>query len=101
MQDNTENIPPRERRSAFERFLGGSPGRVAVRLIIMSLIVGLVLAWLGLSPRDIYLWAERSFAGLFDNGLEVIQSAFGYVITGALIVVPLWFIMRLLAAGRR
>jgi hypothetical protein len=33
-------------------------------------------------------------------GFEAVQKGFGYFLTGALIVVPIWFIARLLRAGR-
>ena len=36
------------------RFIGGSPLAVAVRLILLSVLVGVILAALGLDPRDIF-----------------------------------------------
>ena len=35
------------------RFFGGSPGRVLVQLVVLSLVVGVVLSALGVSPFDI------------------------------------------------
>jgi hypothetical protein len=37
----------------MERFLGGSPLGVALRLIIISVVVGIVLTALGYNPRDL------------------------------------------------
>ena len=37
----------------MERFFGGNPALVLLRLIILSLIVGVVLAALGFSPYEI------------------------------------------------
>ncbi len=37
----------------MERFFGGSPGAVLIRLSVVSLIVGILLSALGLSPYDI------------------------------------------------
>lgn len=101
MPETMDNRETNQRRGWLESFLGGSPGRVVVRLVIMSLIVGFLMAIFGLSPEAIF----RSFQGfinsIFDNGFEVFRDAFAYVLTGAVIVLPLWFIGRLMAAGRR
>jgi hypothetical protein len=37
----------------MERFFGGNPGLVMIRLAILSLVVGVLLAALGFSPFDI------------------------------------------------
>lgn len=90
-----------QRPGWVESFLGGSPGRVVVRLILMSLVVGFLMAILGISPEAIFRSIEGFINSIFDNGFEVLQSAFAYVLTGAVIVLPVWFIGRLLSAGRR
>ncbi|RDE08900.1 DUF6460 domain-containing protein [Pelagibacterium lacus] len=96
-----DNRDTNQRPGWLENFLGGTPGRVIVRLIIMSLVVGFLMSVFGISPEAIF----RSFQGfvnsIFDNGFEVFRDAFAYVLTGAAIVLPLWFVGRLLAAGRR
>ncbi len=82
-------------------FLGGSPGGVAVRLIVMSLLVGFLMSIFGISPRDIVASAERLFRDIFENGFEVFDNLFGYVLAGAIIVIPIWLVARILASGRR
>jgi len=85
------------------RFLGDSPWRVALRLIVLSVIVGLVLSAFNLHPLDIYFWAERAFLRIYNMGFALFENAFGYFLFGALIVVPVFLIMRLfsLMGGRR
>ena len=101
---NPESMDKREtnqRRGVVESFLGGSPGRVVVRLILMSLVVGFLLSVFGLSPDAIYRSIQGFVESVFDNGFEVFRDAFSYVLTGAVLVLPIWFIGRLLSAGRR
>ena len=45
--------------ASMERFLGGSPLSVLVRLIFISLLVGAGMAFLGLSPQSLYEAAAR------------------------------------------
>lgn len=91
----------KERPGWVESFLGGSPGRVVVRLVIMSLVVGFLMSVFGISPEGIFRWFQGFINSIFDNGFEVFRDAFAYVLTGAVIVLPLWFIGRLMASSRR
>lgn len=101
MPDTMDKCETKQRPGWVETFLGGSPGRVVVRLILMSLFVGFMMSIFGISPQAILGSIERFFNSIFDNGFEVLRSGFNYVLTGAVLVLPLWFIGRLLAAGRR
>ena len=63
------------------RFLGGTPLAVAFRLILLSILVGVVLAAIGFDAVN-WLWR--------------------YFLLGAVIVVPIWFLTRLFGTpGRR
>lgn len=62
------------------------------KLALWSLIVGAVLYWLELSPKDIYGWSADKIAGLWD---WIVGDAVQYILLGATIVVPLYFLMRL------
>jgi hypothetical protein len=84
----------------IERFLGGSPLGVLVRLIFISLLVGAAMAFLGLSPRALYDSAARFLRSIFDLGFGSVREVGQWVIAGALIVVPLWLLSRLFAARR-
>lgn len=85
----------------MERFFGGSPALVLTRLAIISLIVGVLLSILGLDPFDIIDSLRRLVLRLYDMGFEAIERLFRYFLLGAVIVVPIWLIGRLLKiAGR-
>jgi hypothetical protein len=85
---------------SVDRFLGGSPLGVLVRLIFISLLVGAAMAFLGLSPRSLYEAAARFVRSLGDLGFGAVREVGQWVIAGALIVVPLWLLARLFAARR-
>lgn len=82
------------------RFIGGSPGRVAVQLIAMSFVVGIILSVLGVSPYDIVSGLERLARRIYNMGFDTVEWIFRYFLLGAVIVIPVWLIMRLLKMGR-
>ncbi len=84
----------------IERFLGGSPLSVLVRLIFISLLVGAAMAFLGLSPRGLWEAAGRFVRSLGDFGFDALRDVGDWVIAGALVVVPLWLLSRLFASRR-
>jgi uncharacterized protein DUF6460 len=79
----------------MERFFGGNPGLVLLRLAILSLVVGVILAALGFSPFDILRSIQELIARIYDLGFEAIEKAGRYFLLGAVIVFPVWFIARL------
>ena len=85
--------------SKLNRFLGGSPGSVLVRLIFLSLIVGAFMAFLGITPLGLIEGLFDWISSVFDLSLETVQEVGLWILYGAVIVVPLWLISRLF--GRR
>jgi hypothetical protein len=83
--------------NALHRFLGGSPAAVFVRLFFISLIVGVFLMWLDIRPYEIFRAIERLFERLYNLGFDAIREVFEYVLAGAALVVPIWFVARLLS----
>lgn len=84
----------------MERFFGGNPAMVIVRLVILSLIVGVLLAVLGLDPRDIVNSMRRLILGIYDMGFEAVERVLRYMLLGAVVVVPIWLVARLFKLGR-
>ena len=79
--------------SAFNRFLGDTPLRVAVKLTIASFLMGVALVWLDLHPRDVFTWIGDGFRAIWNLGAE----SFEYLALGAAVVVPIFLVMRLLS----
>ena len=79
------------------RFLGDSPMRVAVKLVVFSVIVGVVMSAVGWTPRTIYDGIVRFFQRLWDMGFDAIYNSLEYLFLGAAIVVPVFLLIRLLS----
>ena len=83
------------------RFLGGSPASVALRLVALSIVLGLVLSALGFSPLDIATSVRALATRIYNSGFDAIIWAWRYFLLGAVIVFPVFLLMRLLRLGRR
>ena len=82
------------------RVFGGSPLAVLGRLILVSLLVGVILSALGLDPFDIWHSIERLFRSIWEMGFDAVLWLWRYFLLGAVIVVPIWLIMRAVNAPR-
>jgi len=82
------------------RIFGGSPLGVLVRLILVSILVGVILSALGLDPLDIFESLTRLVRNIWESGFDAIRWVWGYFLLGAVIVIPIWLIMRLVNAPR-
>jgi hypothetical protein len=80
----------------MERFFGGNPALVLLRLVILSLIVGVVLAALGFSPYDIIQNIRDLAQRIYDMGFAAVEKGFRYFLLGAVIVFPVWVVMRVI-----
>ncbi|MBR0894178.1 hypothetical protein JQ616_04385 [Bradyrhizobium tropiciagri] len=100
MPDNIRDLPAGGQSDGLYRFLGGSPLSVAFRLILLSILVGVVLAAIGLDPWNILTSIRRLFQSLWDLGFDAISWAWRYFLLGAVIVIPIWLLSRLFGAPR-
>jgi hypothetical protein len=79
----------------FARFLGGSPLSVAVRLAMLSIIVGVILSAIGLDPLDIVQSIDALFRTVWNMGFDAVVWVWRYFLLGAVLVIPIWLIVRL------
>jgi hypothetical protein len=89
-----------DRSDSFSRFLGGSPLAVAGRLILLSILIGVVLSAFGLDPLNIIRSLQTLIERLWNMGFDAVRWLWGYFLLGAVIVIPLWLIIRLMNAPR-
>lgn len=73
---------------------GGSPLGVVLRLAVISLIVGIVLSALGLTPDNLFYKLNILARRIYDLGFGMFDWFLGYLLLGAMIVVPIWAIAR-------
>jgi Family of unknown function (DUF6460) len=98
MPNETRELPAAP--DGFTRFLGGSPLPIAFRLILLSILVGVVLAAIGFDPYNIIRSIELLFRRLWDLGFDAINWLWRYFLLGAVIVIPVWLLSRLFGAPR-
>lgn len=84
----------------IQRFFGGPPLSVLFRLILLSILIGVILAALGLDPLNIIDSIRRLVLHIWDMGFDAVRWLWQYFLLGAVIVVPIWLIMRLVKAPR-
>ena len=82
------------------RFFGESPLGTIVRLVLLSIVVGIVFSALGITPSNILERLQLLVRNILDLGFDTFRSAFNYFLLGAVVVVPIWLIVRLVRAGR-
>jgi len=69
---------------------------VLFRLILLCVIVGVILHALGFDPGNIVESIRRMIQAIWDMGFDAVRWMWRYFVLGAIIVVPIWVIMRLL-----
>ncbi|WP_062203451.1 DUF6460 domain-containing protein [Aureimonas sp. AU12] len=81
-------------------FLGGSPLSVIVRLAVISLLVGVLLSWLDIRPYEIVDWITGLFEWGWYSVFGSLNRAVDYFLLGAVIVVPIFLLSRLMKSSR-
>ncbi|MBV9348024.1 MAG: hypothetical protein JOZ70_15080 [Pseudolabrys sp.] len=87
-------------RTQSERWLGGSPLAVIGRLIMISVLVGVILSALGLDPLNILDSLRRLLGDIWNMGFDAVRWLWRYFLLGAVIVVPIWLLMRVVKAPK-
>ena len=80
------------------RFLGGPPLAVLARLVLLSIVVGVILSAVGLDPRNILDSIENLIRNVWDMGFDAVRWLWRYFLLGAALVVPIWLLVRLARA---
>ncbi|BCJ91889.1 hypothetical protein IZ6_26240 [Terrihabitans soli] len=82
------------------RFFGGPPLWVLAKLVMLSVVIGVILAVLGLDAWALFYGLQDLFYSLFDNLWDAIDTVLRWFLLGAVIVFPIWLIARLMKVGR-
>src|SRR3984885_13758346 len=95
-----ESLEARKSHDYVQRFFGGPPLAVVGRLILLSILVGVILAAIGLDPWNIIDSVRRLFLHIWNMGFDAGRWLWQYFLLGAVIVLPIWFLVRLAKAPR-
>lgn len=82
----------------IERIFGGPPLATLAKLAFLSLVVGAIMAGFGLTPRGMVESLANAARVVFGMGFERIRDFGGFALTGAIIVVPIWLVARVLGS---
>ena len=84
----------------INRFLGGPPLAVIGKLVLLSILIGVVLSALGLDPMNIFSSLQRLIRDVWNMGFDAVRWLWQYFLLGAVIVIPIWLILRLMRAPK-
>jgi hypothetical protein len=84
----------------INRFFGGSPLAVLGKLILLSILIGVVLSALGLDPLNILASLQRLIRDVWNMGFDAVRWLWQYFLLGAVVVIPIWLILRLVRAPK-
>jgi hypothetical protein len=82
------------------RFLGGPPLAVLGKLILLSILIGVVLSALGIDPLNIFSDLQRLIRNVWNMGFDAVRWLWQYFLLGAVVVIPIWLILRLVRAPK-
>ena len=92
------NERPALSHAGYSRFLGGPPLAVFFRLVLLCVLVGVILHALGFDPGNIIDSIRRIVQAIWDMGFDAVRWLWRYFLLGAIIVVPIWLILRFMRA---
>ncbi len=78
------------------RVFGGNPLAVVLRLAVLSVVVGIVMSALDIRPENLLQHLRLLVQRISALGFGAVESVLGYLILGALVVVPIWLVARLI-----
>jgi uncharacterized protein DUF6460 len=86
--------------AVVSRFFGGPPLAVLARLVLLCVLVGIILHALGFDPGNIIESIRRMVEGVWNMGFDAVRWLWRYFLLGAIVVIPIWIIVRFLRTPR-
>lgn len=77
-----------------------SPAATIAQLVLWSVVVGVILSALGITPFNIVDRIGLIIRNVWNLGFDALNWAVQYFLLGAIIVVPIWLISRFLGQRR-
>ena len=77
------------------QFFGDSVASTLIRLVLLSVVVGVVFSALGITPVNLIERLELLIRNIANMGVDAFYWAIKYFLLGAVIVFPIWFLLRL------
>lgn len=77
------------------QFFGESVVGTLVRLVLLSVVVGIVFSVLGITPFNLIERLQHLVRNIMNLGFDAFGWGLQYFLLGAVIVFPIWFLVRL------
>ena len=86
----------------MDQYSAGGNGVFAVilRLAVISLIVGVVLSAVGINASNLFNSLNIIARRIYDLGFGAFDWIIQYILVGAMVVVPIWLVARILGGIR-
>lgn len=72
-----------------------------VKIAIISLLVGLALAFFDISPRSLVENLGETVVDIYEVVLSFLKWSLKYVLLGAVVVVPIWLVFFLIGLAKK
>ncbi len=82
------------------RFLGDTPLRILIKLLILSVAAGFLMSVFGLYPDDIIVMVRNFVLDIWHTGFAALGRVGDYLLLGAAIVVPIFLLIRVVSYRR-
>ena len=82
------------------QFFGDSVVGTLIRLVLLSIVVGIIFSALGITPFNLIDRLNRLIRNLMELSADTLRWALGYFLLGAVIVFPIWFLLRIFSRRR-
>lgn len=79
-----------------KQLLGDTLGRTIIKLLVVSILVGMVMSVFNIAPFDVLYGIRDFFVRLWESGWAALGRFGDWLILGASIVVPVFILIRLL-----
>lgn len=82
--------------NSFQHLFGQNPRETLIRLIFLSIFVGALMAIFRVTPIELFDIVNETIERLLADHFRLIRDIFRYFVYGAMIVVPIWLVLRLI-----
>ena len=78
------------------QFFGESVAGTLIRLAVLCIVVGVILSALDITPYNLVDRLVHLVRRVYDLGFGALTSVLRYFVLGALVVIPIWVITRVM-----
>ena len=73
---------------------------VIFRLILLSILIGVILEIIGLDPWNLIESLKRLVLHIWDMGFDAVRWLWRYLLLGAAVVIPIWLVVRVMRVAK-